>query len=453
MRSRNCPCIGDYPHIGVDANGYYITTNEYPWFVAGFNGAQIYAMSKTALASGATAVRVEHFDTARSGPGGNPGFTVWPAQSPNISQYDATAGGTEYFMSTNAAEEANGTGSSSTVAVWSLTGTSVLNATAGAPLLRMAPVTVGEYAVPPPADQKVGPVPLADCLNLTACSKLVAGTPDKFKESERPLDSLDSRMQQVDYANGLLYGANGTALDVGSPPAQKAGIAWYIVDTTTAANGNLSATVSHQGRLATAGNNLVMPAMGVRNDGSAVIGMTLAGANHFPSAAYVDLTSAGVTSTIHVLAEGVGPEDGFAGYRLFGGRPRWGDYGATAVDGSGNMWVAFSRWWSRRRRRWCGRPRSRRRPCPRRPAPGRSRSSGRKVSTMTASSSVAALPMDASTDAGLRTVGEPRRVQRDRPLLDARTLARHEVAAGVEDHLVGVDVGVVVRRRDRHRGW
>ena len=25
------PYLGDYPHIGADANGFYITTNAYPW--------------------------------------------------------------------------------------------------------------------------------------------------------------------------------------------------------------------------------------------------------------------------------------------------------------------------------------------------------------------------------------------------------------------------------------
>ena len=338
-RHSNCPCIGDYPHIGVDANGYYITTNEYPWFVDGFNGAQIYAMSKQTLVSGAESLPVVQFDTGRADPNGNPGFTVWPAQSPTAAQFDRTAGGREYFMSTNAAAEANGTGRSSQIFVWSLTNTGSLNTT-GAPLLHVTAVAVGAYAVPPPADQKVGPVPLADCLNITSCAKFVSGTPDKFKESERPLDSLDARMQQVDYANGTLYAAHGTALDVGTPAAQKAGIAWYIVAPTTAANGNLSAALVHQGRLATAGNNVLMPAMGVRPDGSAVIGMTLAGANHYPSAAYVDLTTAGVTGPIKVVAEGVGPEDGFAGYRLFGARPRWGDYGAAAVDAAGHIWVA-----------------------------------------------------------------------------------------------------------------
>ena len=55
----NCPCIGDYPHIGVDANGFYITTNEYPFcndpgvYGNNFNGAQIYALDKLALAAGA----------------------------------------------------------------------------------------------------------------------------------------------------------------------------------------------------------------------------------------------------------------------------------------------------------------------------------------------------------------------------------------------------------------
>ena len=38
-----CPCFGDQPLIGANDDGFYITTNE---FGAGFNGAQIYAMSK-----------------------------------------------------------------------------------------------------------------------------------------------------------------------------------------------------------------------------------------------------------------------------------------------------------------------------------------------------------------------------------------------------------------------
>ena len=218
-----CPCIGDYPHVGVDASGYYVTTNEYPWATDGFVGAQIYAMSKAQLASGASSVRVTQVDTSRAAPGGQPGFTVWPAQSPTTAQYATAAGGTEYFLSTNAAPEANGTGRSTQLITWSLTNTSSL-ATGSTPDLGVHAVgsKVGEYALPLLAEQKAGPVPLADCLNLTACAKLVWGTPDKYKEVEGRIDSLDSRMQQVSYAGGRLYGSHGTAVDVGTTPTTAA---------------------------------------------------------------------------------------------------------------------------------------------------------------------------------------------------------------------------------------
>ena len=41
--------LGDQPLIGADLNGFYVTTNEFPIVGDGFNGAQIYAISKTAL--------------------------------------------------------------------------------------------------------------------------------------------------------------------------------------------------------------------------------------------------------------------------------------------------------------------------------------------------------------------------------------------------------------------
>ena len=58
------PYLGDYPHIGADANGFYVTTNAYPWCCNGFAGAQIYALSKAQLASGAANVTMQHIDTS-----------------------------------------------------------------------------------------------------------------------------------------------------------------------------------------------------------------------------------------------------------------------------------------------------------------------------------------------------------------------------------------------------
>src|SRR4051794_37998097 len=133
------PFLGDYPHIGADANGFYITTNAYPWCCNGFSGAQLYAISKTALAAGAPSVLVAHIDTsgtvnAPSDAGATqPGFTVWPAQSP-AGQFNTSNNGTEYLMSSNAADEAThpvaGTGGnyqSSQIVVWTLSNTASLN--------------------------------------------------------------------------------------------------------------------------------------------------------------------------------------------------------------------------------------------------------------------------------------------------------------------------------------
>ena len=80
------PYLGDYPHIGADANGFYITTNAYPWCCNGFSGAQIYAFSKAQLAAGAANVTMVHLDTsgmvnAPSDAGSTPSPTIIPPRS------------------------------------------------------------------------------------------------------------------------------------------------------------------------------------------------------------------------------------------------------------------------------------------------------------------------------------------------------------------------------------
>src|SRR5918911_62384 len=99
--SNACPCLGDYPHIGADANGFYITTNAYPWNGDGFAGAQVYALSKAQLAAGSANVTMTHLDTfgmvnAPSDAGATqPGFTVWPAQSPGTGSFSSANGGAQ----------------------------------------------------------------------------------------------------------------------------------------------------------------------------------------------------------------------------------------------------------------------------------------------------------------------------------------------------------------------
>ena len=60
------PCLGDYPHMGADATGFYLTTNEYAFFPDNiFHAAQIYAFSKQALAGTPQELTMQQFDTRR----------------------------------------------------------------------------------------------------------------------------------------------------------------------------------------------------------------------------------------------------------------------------------------------------------------------------------------------------------------------------------------------------
>ena len=332
------PCFGDYPHIGADANGFYITTNEYSLFGPEFKAAQVYAFSKAALASGAASVTVTQFDTTGAD-NGNPGFTLWPAATPGTG-YALGANGTEYLMSSNAAAEANGTGTSSDLLVWALTNTASLTTASPALTLSSTKLTVNSYSIPPKADQKAGDFPLGQCLNDVPCSTFLNGTTDPFApEVESHLDANDTRMQQVTFANGKLWGALDTALTINS--VNKAGIEWFIVKPSVA-GGSLTASITLLGYLGLANNNLTYPAIGVTNSGRGVMGFTVVGADNYPSAGYTGIDASAGVGDIHIAAAGLGPADGFTSYKFYVGNPprtRWGDYGATAPDGN-SIWIA-----------------------------------------------------------------------------------------------------------------
>jgi hypothetical protein len=330
-----CPCFGDYPHVGLDRNGLYISTNEFSIFGPEFDGAQIYAFDKAALARGARTIRVTQFDTTGADQG-NGGFTVWPAQSPSTHDFARSNGGTEFFLSSNAVFTDAGT--SDSIVVWSLTNTHTLGNRNPSAVLRDARVTVPEYSVPPPVVQKPGPTPLLDCLNDPTCRPNLGVGPGPV-EHLQTLDSNDSRMQQVMFADGRLFSSLDTAVSIQGE--SHAGIAWFVVDPSSNRN-RVSGRLRNAGQFGVAHNDVTYPAVGINSRGEGVMAFTLAGTTFFPSAAYAAMSSAGV-GPVHVAAPGVGPEDGFAGYAIFNApnpaRPRWGDYGAAAVDGN-NIWIA-----------------------------------------------------------------------------------------------------------------
>jgi hypothetical protein len=361
------PYLGDYPHIGADANGFYVTTNAYPWLHNGFSGAQIYALSKAQLAAGAANVTMQHIDTSGmvnqpSDAGSTqPGFTVWPAQSPGANQFDLNNGGTEYFLSSNAADEAThpvagfgGNYTSTQIVVWTLTNTSSLNTATPALSLSNKVVTVNQYAIPPKqkqpgsgtlADKIITPLaPQGDAINDTttptiagvgAWRLLFTAEPAHNEVISRP-DSNDTRMQQVMFANGKLWGALDTAINPDST-GQRAGIAWYIINP-------VAGKVALQGYLGAAGHDFTYPAIAVTSSGRGVMAFTDTGDTTYPSAAYASIDAIVGVGAWNDVPGGLGAaqDDGFTSYKAQVGNPprtRWGDYGAAAVDGS-SVWLA-----------------------------------------------------------------------------------------------------------------
>jgi hypothetical protein len=360
------PYLGDYPHIGADASGFYITTNAYPWCCNGFSGAQIYALPKAQLAAGAASVSVQHIDTSGlvnvpSDAGSTqPGFTLWPAQSPGTGSFKTDNGGTEYFLSSNAADEAQrpvagtgGTSSSNQLIVWTLANTSSLNTASPGLSLGNKVLTVGQYGVPPKQLQPgsgadpTTDVPQGLCLNNettvtiagTGCWRLLVGAAAHAAGHEvvqRP-DSNDTRMQQVMFANGKLWGALDSAVNPDGGP-QRAGIAWYIVNPD-------AGKLVMSGYLGAAGHDFTYPAIGVTPSGRGVMAFTATGDTLNPSAAYAPIDANAGVGDWNVVTGGQGAavDDGFSGYKQqrFPNpiRSRWGDYGAAAVDGN-SVWIA-----------------------------------------------------------------------------------------------------------------
>jgi len=319
-----CPCVGDQPLIGADANGFYITTNEFPFFTSGFNGAQIYALQKSALIAGAPP-NIQRIEGAPISPNYGEGipYSLQPAVSPSAADFATGSGGTEYLLGALEFGKRPFT-LDNRIAVWALTNTSSLNSTPAITVsTKVIPSQV--YGLPGSIVQQKGPTPLADAV----------------KAHENLIDGGDDRMQAAVYAHGLLWGAGDTVVKTPTGSSQ-VGVTYYVVSPSVTGSA-VDGTVVKQGYLSVNGNSVTRPSLAVTSTGKAVIGVSLIGPDYFPSAAYATLDDTLTTapSTMHVVAAGTKPADGFSGYPAFGfsGVERWGDYGAASAVGN-DVWIA-----------------------------------------------------------------------------------------------------------------
>jgi hypothetical protein len=345
------PCFADYPHIGADANGIYITVNEYSFFGSDYNGVQLYAFSKADLEDGGAYPTTLLYENLRVPELRQKAFTLRAAQS-RPDSFEWRAGGVEYLISSTAgdgSETGNTTGGSDNVVVWALMDTSSLNSLHPDPVLHHTVVDTIPYVLPPLGLQKDGPTPLLDCINLGVDC---VGDPAPFvQEGPYPLDSGDTRMMSSFFAKGVLWGTLDTGLKgaggsnygpdndfAPTPIDEKAGVAYFAIRPSLA--GGLGATVLQQGAFGVRNANVTYPSFAMGKGNIGVLGATLVGPDRYPSAVYVKVGLGMDPSVVRVAARGVGPDDGFTGTFEGGFRPRWGDYGYAVPGEDGSVWLA-----------------------------------------------------------------------------------------------------------------
>jgi hypothetical protein len=340
----SCPCFGDQPLLGMNADALFISTNEYgiasatntnpgnPEF-----GAQIYAVSKRGIeqATSGNLPKVVHIDAgALPMPSGDccaPWDSIQPATSPTAGQQTR---GYEYFLSSFT----NNTTTNHAINAWVVTGTSSLRSSH--PDLDIQRVQlrseayVDDLPISSPGfggisvDQKTGSHPLGESLG------------DPLGQ----VNANDVRMNQVVYAGGKLWAGLNTALQSTPGGPARSGIAYFVVQPSFG-DGELQAQMVNQGYVTVAGNSTLFPSIGVNASGNGAIAFSVVGPGYFPSAAYVKITSdGGLSGPIVIAGAGNLPDDGFTQYpqETGGGPPvgRWGDYSAAVATPDGSIWMA-----------------------------------------------------------------------------------------------------------------
>lgn len=307
-----CPCLADYPILGVDKYNVYVSTNEFTSDESAFNGAQLYVLSKSQLVAGDKNVNMVNFENLQSA--GAPAYHVQPANTYGPS--DA-----EFMLSSL---DPNGT-SDHRIAVWALTNrTWVTNHRGLRPKLTERILRSEGYSTPPVAITPPG-----------YCS--LCGAPTTGKVST----DFDA-MQEVQYMDGKLIGALDTGVTIPGDTRDRSGLAWFVVHPDVFRKRLTTNThITRQGYLAQTGEYLLYPHVNMTADGSMEMVFGMGGPGTFLSAAYSVAAPGAAFHNVKIAQAGTGPDNGFTGAKQYGGVGRWGDYSnGEIIPGTNRVWLA-----------------------------------------------------------------------------------------------------------------
>ena len=331
-KNRGCPCLLDYPQIGSDQFGLYISANEYDTTYLDIVDTTIMAISKAGLATGQLTPSAYRFNLPMSL---GYEFAIQPSTTPPSASNFIVSGGVEYFVSSQATYA-----SDNNLAIWALSNTASLQGVNPSLLLTETNITLSQggitlsYLYPNVATQPTGPLPLGSSIETQPQLPFLDGGPD-------------SRVQSVTYAGGRLYVTLPAQVRDDTGTSVVGGL--YVILSPTFRSNLLSAVVVKQGYLFVRNNHVLRPSISVDASGRGAIGFTLVGPDYYPSAAYTTfvttLPSTGLIdptppSTAVIAGIGALPEDGFTGYPPEPTAPiaRWGDYSTAVTSTDGSIW-------------------------------------------------------------------------------------------------------------------
>lgn len=376
--------LNDFAKSALTRDAFLMFYDEFDLVSGGFNGAQEFAFSKSALESGAASINVAYEDMGTASnlspiptngayqPELLPGtawYEVIPTQVTDPSQYDNANGGTGLMVATL---DFIGAGDNR-VAVFDWTGLSSLGSPGcsgcgqiqfGGTLLKGvvtyqdegSPCLAEDYATVSSfcglGAQKAGPTPLGVNCSLLEDGEPTTGCP------EGGIASNGDGATQAFYSDGTIWTAVSTIVNqtfgYGEWETHLGATYWGISVGNSFGNTNAQSNLNNhgsifsiqsQGYVSAAHEDIEFPAM-ASGGGEVLMSFTLSGTGgpnggFYPSSAYAILQGGGDgfgPSTIHVTALGQSPTDGFTEYQFYGTalsylyRPRWGDYGQAVFD-------------------------------------------------------------------------------------------------------------------------
>lgn len=265
----------DYPGLGVDAQGVYITANMFS-FSGGFQYSKLRVIPKAGPYSGGA---VSFFDFVKmKNADGSMAFTLQPCHT-----YGAP--GAEYLVNSIFP---SATGTQNKLTLWKVVNPS-------APTLTKMTITTSAYSLPPDAVQKGG------------------GT---------PLDTGDTRVLNAVFRGGSVWCVLTTGHNWGA--GNSASCHWFQLNAT---NG----TLIQQGVFGASGFHYFYPAVVPDSNGNMTMVFSRSGSSEFASIRYTGRKASEPLGTLQASALLKAGTANYTGMDSFG-RNRWGDYAGIGND-------------------------------------------------------------------------------------------------------------------------